>query len=102
MDKGKYFRRIPKVDILLEEAKKEGLLTKYDRDLVVAGIRQVTDELRSFLGRCEQEQAAERRLDTVMELLKERLEDESGKISYWGKACRVPEACGHRILKPGI
>lgn len=76
MDKGKYFRRIPKVDILLEEAKKEGLLTKYDRDLVVAGIRQVTDELRSFLGRCEQEQAAERRLDTVMELLKERLEEQ--------------------------
>lgn len=76
MDKGIYFRRIPKVDILLEEAENSGLCERYDRSLIVESIRQVTDETRQFLSECEDEKAAEKWLERIGERVEVKLAEQ--------------------------
>lgn len=49
MDKNAFLRKIPKVDLLIEEEEIKELINDSDRDLVVDIIREKTEELRSFI-----------------------------------------------------
>lgn len=65
MDKRKWFRRIPKVDVLLETAEIQGMIRHYSRDTVVSAIQKKLDEIREFIKTCEEESQAERKLDRL-------------------------------------
>lgn len=63
MEKNIFYRRIPKVDILLEQKEMQLLITQYGRDVVMDSIREMTDHLRDFIGICEDEQAIEQKMN---------------------------------------
>ena len=60
MNKNLLFRSIPKVDILLEEQEIQDLIDAYGRELVMDVIREEMDALRTFIGKCEEEEKANR------------------------------------------
>lgn len=66
MDKKKYFRSIPKVDILLEEPRIKELVKNYDRELVTDAIRECTQELRGFIGKSEDAGEMKKRLSNII------------------------------------
>lgn len=49
MDKNAFLRKIPKVDLLIEDEKIKDLIENNDRELVIDIIREKTDELRAFI-----------------------------------------------------
>lgn len=53
MDKNKFFRNIPKVDILMENDEIKNLSEVYNRDFVLQSVRKVTDDLRAFINTSE-------------------------------------------------
>ena len=56
MNKNLLFRSIPKVDILLEEQEIQNLIDVYGREFVMDVIREEMDALRTFIGKCEEEE----------------------------------------------
>jgi len=58
MDKNMLYRSIPKVDVLLEDSVVRALIGHYSRDTVMEAIREETDKLRGFIGKCGDEEAA--------------------------------------------
>lgn len=58
MDKNQLYRRIPKVDILLEKEEIKELITRYGRESVMEAVREETEALRAFIGKCRDEEAA--------------------------------------------
>lgn len=73
MDKNKLFRSIPKVDILLEDKEIKRLTEQYGKDAVVAAIREELDLLRSYIGVCDSEENAEKKIESVKERIEERV-----------------------------
>ena len=65
MDKNKWYRSIPKVDVLLENEAVKKMIEYYSRDTVMEAIRIETDRLRGFIGRCEDEKAVEEQIDML-------------------------------------
>lgn len=49
MDKNTFLRKIPKIDLLIEEGEIKNLIDNKDRELVVDVIREKTEELREFI-----------------------------------------------------
>ena len=58
MNKNLLFRSIPKVDILLEGQEIQDLIDVYGREFVMDVIREEMDALRTFIGKCEEEEKA--------------------------------------------
>ena len=56
MNKNLLFRSIPKVDILLEEQEIQNMIDVYGREFVMDVIREEMDALRTFIGKCEEEE----------------------------------------------
>lgn len=65
MNKNSLYRRIPKVDILLEEESIQNMIASYSRDTVMEAIRIETDRLRRYIGTCEEEKDAEYEIDML-------------------------------------
>lgn len=65
MDKNRLFRKIPKVDILLENETIQKMMEYYGREVVVDAVRSATEQLRQVIGRCTDETEAEKALETL-------------------------------------
>lgn len=62
MNKNVYYRKIPKVDILLEDERIRQMIETYSKDTVMESIHIETDRLRTFIGTCEDEKEIEERI----------------------------------------
>ncbi|HAX52317.1 L-seryl-tRNA(Sec) selenium transferase [Muricomes intestini] len=67
MDKNLLFRRIPKVDILMEEECIKKLVEEYGYDSVLEAVRIEQDKLRAYIGTCENEEEGQSRIDGLLE-----------------------------------
>ena len=74
MNKNLLYRSIPKVDVLLEDAKIKAGMEYYGRDIVVEAIRGEMEELRAFIGTCEAEDEAEERIANLKDAILLRAE----------------------------
>ncbi|MBQ8804228.1 MAG: L-seryl-tRNA(Sec) selenium transferase [Tyzzerella sp.] len=74
MNKNLLYRSIPKVDVLLENEEIKASMEYYGRDIVVEAIRVEMDELRAFIGTCEDEEAAMEKITKLTERILERAE----------------------------
>ena len=79
MDKNKLYRKIPKVDLLLEEEEIRELIGRYSRDTVLEAIHTEMDGLRRWIGQCEDEEKA-----------LERIEGLKGRIARTVEAMHTP------------
>ena len=70
MDKNSLYRKIPKVDVLLESEAVRGMIERFGRKAVMEAIRAETDKLREYIRTCESEKAALSQID----LLSSRIE----------------------------
>ena len=52
MNKNVLYRKIPKVDLLLEEEAIQGMIGHYSKETVMEAIHVETDKLRRFIGSC--------------------------------------------------
>ncbi|MEG0354407.1 MAG: L-seryl-tRNA(Sec) selenium transferase [Lachnospiraceae bacterium] len=66
MDKKQLYRQIPKVDALLEQEVIQEMIQHYNRNTVVEAIRVETEELRAYIGQCEDEAQAQKRMDDLL------------------------------------
>lgn len=65
MNKGEYFRKIPKVDILIENECIKKLIDTNDRELVIDIVREKTDELRDFINNSDSAEEIEVRISEL-------------------------------------
>lgn len=66
MDKNRWYRSIPKVDILLADETVQSLIAQYGRDPVMEAIRSETDKLRAVIGRCDEDETAEKEVNLLV------------------------------------
>ena len=59
MNKNLLYRSIPKVDVLLENQAIQEMIERYSRDSVMEAIRAEMDNLRAFIGGCDEEDKAQ-------------------------------------------
>ena len=84
MDRNQLYRRIPKVDILLEENVIIEAIELYGRELVMEAIHTQLDSVRKLIGVCEDENEAEQLLEClpkrIVECAKRMLEPVMKKV----------------------
>ena len=64
MNKNLLYRSIPKVDVLLESQTIQEMIERYSRDSVMEAIRAEMDNLRAFIGGCDEEDKAQEQMHT--------------------------------------
>ena len=74
MNKNLLYRRIPKVDILLEEKEIQDQIEEYGRETVMEAIHEEMAALRSYIGTCEDEEAAVAKIDGLLKNILKRAE----------------------------
>ena len=62
MNKNLLYRSIPKVDVLLESQTIQEMIERYSRDAVMEAIRAEMDNLRAFIGGCDEEDKAQEQI----------------------------------------
>ena len=62
MNKNILYRSIPKVDVLLESQTIQEMIERYSRDSVMEAIRAEMDNLRAFIGGCDEEDKAQEQI----------------------------------------
>ena len=67
MEKNKYYRLIPKIDILMESDEIKKLCTRIKREYILESVRKVTEDLREFINDSEDETEIEKRISSVTE-----------------------------------
>lgn len=65
MDKKKWYRSIPKVDILLEQESIQKMIGYYGRESVMEAIRIELDSLRSYIASCEDDDLAKEQIERL-------------------------------------
>lgn len=65
MEKNIWYRRIPKVDVLLESKEIAKLTQECGYDVVLEAVRKELDSLRAFISECQSENEAEERIETL-------------------------------------
>ena len=65
MNKYLLYRRIPKVDVLLEDEKIRELTEQYSYDTVLEAVREELDKLRALIGTCEDEAEGIREIEQL-------------------------------------
>lgn len=63
MDKNNLYRKIPKVDLLLEKEEIQDLIGRYSRETVMEAVHTETDKLRRYIGQCKEESEALARIE---------------------------------------
>ena len=76
MNPKEYFRRIPKVDILLKDEKIQSLCEEYGRGFVVECIRAELDDLRTLVSSGDAEKI-EKALEGFMDALVKNIQEKS-------------------------
>ena len=74
MNKNLLYRSIPKVDVILEREEIKTSMDYYGRDIVMDAIRVEMDDLRTFIGMCEEEAVATERIEQLSERILLRTE----------------------------
>jgi len=74
MNKNLLYRSIPKVDVLLEMENIQLMIAGYGRDTVMEAIRSEMEELRAFIGTCEDETEASAKASALPENICRRVE----------------------------
>lgn len=67
MNKNLLFRRIPKVDILMEEESIKKMVEEYSYDSVLEAVRMEQDKLRAYINASEDEEEAQSRIESLPE-----------------------------------
>lgn len=75
MDKNSWFRRIPKVDVLLETKEVTEWIRDDGRPVVMEAIREETAALRKKLETCEKEEEAEKAFQSLLAKIRKRILD---------------------------
>ena len=75
MNKNVFYRKIPKVDILLEEERIRQLICRYSKETVMESIRKETDRLRAFIGKCEDEKEIEAAIGGLTDAIGQTVEE---------------------------
>lgn len=65
MNKNELYRRIPKVDVLLEDEVIQALIEHYSRETVIEAIHIELDKLRGFIAVCQVEKQAEEQIQQL-------------------------------------
>jgi L-seryl-tRNA(Sec) selenium transferase len=66
MDKNLLFRRIPKVDVLMEEDLIKEMIEHYSYDSVLEAVRMETDKLRAYIVNSDSEEAVQYKIDCLL------------------------------------
>ena len=75
MDKNSWFRRIPKVDVLLETKEVTEWIRDDGRPVVMEAIREETAARRKKLETCEKEEEAEKAFQSLLAKIRKRILD---------------------------
>lgn len=75
MDKNKYYRLIPKVDILMDTDEIKNLCQEGSRDFILESIRNVTEKLREFINNSDKEIDIIKKIDNLTEDIKKDVEN---------------------------
>ena len=67
MNKEEYFKKIPKVDIILEDNKIKSAIDKYSYDVVLDSIQNVTSALREFIKNSDNELKINNQLNSLID-----------------------------------
>ncbi|MFA9423998.1 MAG: L-seryl-tRNA(Sec) selenium transferase [Sedimentibacter sp.] len=67
MDKNKYYRSIPKVDILMEMEEIKILSENCSREYVLESVRKATEDLREYINGSDNEEMINKRIETIIE-----------------------------------
>lgn len=67
MDKNLLFRRIPKVDVLMENETVRQMTEYYGYGIVLEAVRLELNKLRAYMTSCQDEETAMKRIDTLPE-----------------------------------
>ncbi len=73
MEKNKYYRLIPKIDVLMESDEIKSLCDNISREYVLESVRMVTDNLREFINNSNNETEIEKKIDSVTEDIKKEV-----------------------------
>lgn len=79
MEKNKYYRLIPKVDILMDRTEIKKICTGIKREYVLESVRKVTEDLREFINDSEDEKEIGKKINSVMEDI---IEEVKGYTSF--------------------
>ena len=74
MNKNLLYRSIPKVDVLLEDAGIQNAIEEHGRENVMEIIREEMDALRAFIGKCDDEEAALNKIESLSEQILKQVE----------------------------
>ena len=74
MNKNLLYRSIPKVDVLLEQELIQDLIAQYGRDTVMEAIREEMEQLRAFIGSCNEEEEAKYRISMLPDNIRTHVE----------------------------
>lgn len=77
MEKNKFYRLIPKVDILMEAEEIKILCSNTNRDLVLEAVRKITDDIREFINKSDNEATIINKIDNIVYELKKEVENYS-------------------------
>ena len=72
MEKNIWYRRIPKVDVLLESKEIARLIEECSYDVVLEAVRKELEALRTFIGECQSEKEANERVEALKERIVRR------------------------------
>ena len=74
MNKNLLYRSIPKVDVLLESQTIQEMIERYSRDSVMEAIRAEMDNLRAFIGGCDEEDKAQEQIALLVSHIEDAVE----------------------------
>lgn len=74
MNKNLLYRSIPKVDVLLESQTIQEMIERYSRDSVMEAIRAEMDNLRAFIGGCDEEDKAQEQIALLISHIEDAVE----------------------------
>lgn len=77
MEKNKFYRLIPKVDILMEAEEIKILCSNTNRDLVLEAVRKITDDIREFINKSDNEATIINKIDNIVYEVKKEVENYS-------------------------
>lgn len=73
MEKNKYYRLIPKIDVLMESDEIKNLCNSISRDYVLESVRKVTEDLRWLINSSDNETEIEKKIGSVTEDIKKEV-----------------------------
>lgn len=73
MEKNKYYRLIPKIDVLMEYDEIKNLCSSISREYVLESARKVTENLREFINNSDSETEIEKKIDNIIEDIKKEV-----------------------------